>query len=150
MAVHSFQPAQPLAANCVEMARALKRAQVGKADVIRVTGPAGLTAMIWLCRRGYEQAVFVCGEGIGSRGLADVLLIPHPCRAHELAGLLAAGKAVREGGGLIVQVAAGEAPEAMTAVLEPVGYRLEQRLSDDSRTVLIARRSALGALSRAA
>jgi hypothetical protein len=150
MAVHSFQPIHPLAADGVEMARALKHARVSKADVIRVTGPAGLTAMLWLCRRGYEQAVFVRGEGIGSRGPADALLIPHPCGAHELAGLLAAGKAVREGGALIVQVAAGEAPEAITALLEPLGYRLEQRLSGNGHTVLIARRSAIGALSRAA
>jgi hypothetical protein len=148
--VQSLQPLQPLAADGVEMARALRRAQVSKADVIQLAGPAGLKAMLWLCRQGYEQAMLVCGEGAGSREPADVLLIPHACGSRELAELLNAGRGVHEGGVLIVQVTANESPEAAAIMLEPLGYRVEHRLFDNGRTVLIARRFALGAIQEAA
>ena len=150
MTVRSFKPPQPLAANGVELARALQGAQISKTDVIRLAGPAGLKAMLWLCRQGYEQAMFVCSEGVGAQGPADALLVPHACAARELAGLLEVGKTVREGGALIVQLAASETSEAMAALLEPHGYRIERRLSHAGRTVLIARRFALAGLRRAA
>ncbi len=150
MTVRSFKPPQPLTANGAEMARALQGAQVSKTDAIRVAGPAGLKAMLWLCRQGYEQAMFVCSEGVGAQGPADALLIPQACGARELGVLLQAGKTLREGGALIVQLAASETPETVAALLEPLGYRIERSLSHNGRTLLIARRFALAGLRRAA
>src|SRR5579872_7515529 len=49
------QPSQPLAADGGALSRVLKHAHLSKESVLRVTGPAGTTAAIWLNRHGYEN-----------------------------------------------------------------------------------------------
>lgn len=150
MAIHTFQPARPLAADGAELGRALQRARAAKTDLIRVTGPAGLTAMLWLCRNGYERAVFVRPGSVAAQAPADALLIPHACGLGELTEVLGRGDSLREGGALIVQTAASESPESQSLILEPLGYRVEHRLSDRGRSVLIARRCGIGGFKKAA
>lgn len=150
MTIHTFVPARPLAADGVELARAFQRAQVSKADVIHVTGPAAPTAMLWLGRNGYDQAILVRRESLASREGADVLLVPHACGGRELVELLGAGGGVREGGALIIQSAAFDAPEGESMLLESLGFKVEHRLSDRGWAVLIARRCGLGGFKSAA
>ena len=53
MTASSLSPTQPLAADGPAMMRILQRARITKASTIRVTGAAGVTAVLWLARHGY-------------------------------------------------------------------------------------------------
>jgi len=53
----------------------LAQAGVGKDDTIRVTGPAGLAALLWFCRHGYQQVGYV-SRGRGPTDDGDLLLVP--------------------------------------------------------------------------
>src|SRR5579859_8285278 len=80
----------------------LHGAGLTKADTIRITGPAGLAALLWFCRHGYEQVGYVsagrapCEDG-------DLLLVPQTCTVDELERMLQNGPRPRQGGVLIVQ-----------------------------------------------
>ena len=56
MVSYRGQPAAPLAADGEALARILGRSSVGRQHTIWVTGPAGLTALIWLNQHGYGRA----------------------------------------------------------------------------------------------
>jgi hypothetical protein len=150
IATRTLQPAQPLAADGAALGRVLQQAGLTKASVIRVTGPAGLTAGLWLCRHGYERAAYVHRNWVGTPGSADALLAPHACGAEELAELLQAGACLREGGVLIAQTASDRPGEGLAALLAQLGYQLEHRLSDKGRDVFVARRCGAPGFRKAA
>ena len=148
-----LQPAQPLAADDGALTRVLRQAGVTRQSAVRVTGPAGLTAVLWLYRHGYGQAAYVHANWVASTRSADALLIPHPCGGEELAGLLDRGDCLRDGGVLIVQTPAELTDfelDTMVALLDARGYRLEHRLFEKGRAVFIARRSSIGGFKKAA
>lgn len=153
MADYSLQPAAPLAADGALLARILRQAGALKESVIRVTGPAGLAAVLALYRQGFEKAAYVHANWVSSTRTADVFLIPHPCGHQELDELLERGDCLRDGGVLIAQTAA-ELPdatlEAIVMLLEGRGYGVEQRLFDKGRAVFVARRSGFGGFRKAA
>src|SRR5271155_5701298 len=61
----------------------LQSAGLSKADTIRITGPAGLAALLWFCRHGYEQVGYVSTRrGCSEEG--DLLLVPQTCSVGEL------------------------------------------------------------------
>ncbi|MEI9964612.1 MAG: hypothetical protein WDM92_07815 [Caulobacteraceae bacterium] len=67
--------------------------------------------------------------------------------------MLRAGDCVREGGVLIVQAPAAPSaggPDPAAALLSPLGYQVEQRLTDKGRAIYIARRLGLGDFRKAA
>ena len=148
MMTSALQPASPIAADGAAMSRILHRAGVSKDSVVRVTGPAGTTAILWLYRHGYERAAYVHAHWVASMVEAEALLIPHTCGARELANTLQDGTCLREGGVLIVQTApdaSGHGGEDVAQVLAELGYGLEHRLSDKGRDICIARRRGAGA-----
>lgn len=125
------------------MAEAMRHAGVKRDQTIWVTGPAGLTALIWLSAKRYSGASYAHLNRIAAMAPADALIIPHACSPAELADLLRGAKCLKRGGALIVQLkgalsadAMGEAP----ALLTPLGYEVERRLYAKGRTVCIARK----------
>jgi len=121
---------QPLAADGAALARFLQQAGLTKASVIRVTGPAGLTATLWLCRHGYERAAYVHANWVGTIGTVDALVAPHACSSDELADLLQAGVCLRDGGVLVAQVPSDRLAQGgvdLAVLLDPLGYQVEQR-----------------------
>jgi hypothetical protein len=146
------QPGQPLAVDGAAMGRVLQRAGVAKDSVVRVTGPAGTAAILWLYRHGYERAAYVHSHWVAAMSEAEVLLVPHACGLAELADMLKDGDCLREGGLLIVQTTADrtDGVDSLAHLLEPLGYRLEQRLCDKGRNVCVARRCSLGGFKKAA
>ncbi len=137
------QTTQTLAADGGSLKRVLKQAGVTKDSVVRVTGPAGPAAATWLYRHGYEHAAYVPADWVAAKSSADALLIPHACATEELADLLQSGDCLHEDGVLIVQVSSGRfAPgfDSVAAVLRPLGYQVDERISDRGRDIYIARR----------
>lgn len=144
---YAYLPAQPLAADSAALTRVLGRAGVTKQSLVRVTGSAGPTAMLWLSQHGYDRAAYVPASRVREMDPADALLIPHACPAEELADTLRSGACLREGGVLIVQTPAQrvvQGLDAIPAVLEPLGYAVEQQLREMGRTIQIARRRGFG------
>jgi hypothetical protein len=130
-------------AGAVDLAGLLGELGVGKESLIQISGPDGLGALLWLCRRGYEHAAYVkCGRLCPSE-TADALIAPHPLALEELGHLLERGPRVRPGGALVIQVRAdapgGEA--AVQALLERFGYRVEQHFDRGERRLVAARRT---------
>ncbi len=153
MSIHTFQPASPLAADGAALAQALRRAMVGKDSLIRVTGPAALTAVLWLARSGYQRAVLTAGSTVRSGEPADALLIPQPCSCEQLRAMLAHGDGLRAGGMLIVQIAKAQAdggPDDTAVALPALGFDVCGKLAEKGRTVLIARRAGSGGVEKAA
>ncbi len=153
MTIVSFQPASPLASDGAALAQALGRAQVGKESLICVTGPAALTAMLWLARRGYDRAVLATGSAARLGQPADALLIPHACSVEQLSGILAKGAWLGEGGALIVQIAEARddsAGDGFRRLLSDLGFSSLHRLTDRGRTVWIARRAGSDGYEKAA
>jgi hypothetical protein len=143
IATRTLQPAQPLAADGAALARILQQAGLTKASIIRITGPAGLTAALWLCRHGYEHAAYIHANWVGAMGSVDALIAPHACASEDLAALLQSGEGLRAGAVVIVQVArdcSAQGLDSPAALLDRHGYQLEHRLSDKGREVFIARR----------
>jgi len=153
MVLHALQPTPPLAADGAALAHVLKCAGVTKRSPVRVVGPAGLIAVIWLCRNGYERAVLMAGR-LGSKAdQADAVLIPHACGCAELADLLEHGVRLGENGVLIVQANArrtADDVESVPSLLVSRGYQIEQSLLDKGRAVYIARRHEFGGFKAAA
>ncbi|HWA63591.1 MAG TPA: hypothetical protein VG939_19600 [Caulobacteraceae bacterium] len=152
MTVHAFQPAQPLGGDGAALGRVLDRARVARDSLVRVTGPAGLAAMIWLNRHGYIGAVYSHASIVGKcREPADVLLVPHACGPKELADMLATGECVRPDGLLIVQASGGDdLPGGYAGVLEDRGFAIEHVVADRGRTVHVARLAGVDGRLRAA
>ena len=123
------------------LAEILDIAGVNKTSVIRVTGPAGLAAVLWFARHGYEQVGYVRPEGwLAADG--DLLFLPRTCEAEALDDLLSRPSSVRPGGLLIVQTPeptpGGSDPAR--ALLEGRGYRVERCLHGRRRELHVARR----------
>lgn len=120
----------------------LQVAGVSKADVIRVTGPAGLAALLWFCRHGYEQVGYVSG-GRGCCEDGDLLLVPQTCSVGELEQILRRGPRPRPGGVLIVQTPQhdpGSSHDPVHDLLGRSGYEVERCLHGHHRELHVARR----------
>lgn len=120
----------------------LHGAGLGKADTIRITGPAGLAALLWFCRHGYEQVGYV-GAGRGLCEDGDLLLIPQTCSVGELELILRSGPRPRQGGVLIVQTpqqAPGSTRDPVHDLLGRAGYQVERCLHGRHRELHVARR----------
>lgn len=119
----------------------LARAGVDKSSAIRVTGPGGLAALLWLCRHGYEQVGYVrCGPCPAEDG--DLVLAPQTCDVDALAVILQRGPHPRAGGVLIVQtpIPSGVGPDPVHDLLMRSGYRVERCLRGHHRELHVARR----------
>lgn len=124
----------------------LESAGVARSSTIRVTGPSGLPALLWLCRHGFEKVGYLKpGPGCPHED-ADVLLIAHTCPPAWLERLLATGPHVREGGLLIFRSALpGGVPDPIHALLERNGYAVERCVHGAHRELHVARRRPLPA-----
>ncbi|MET0273452.1 MAG: hypothetical protein ABW360_10715, partial [Phenylobacterium sp.] len=121
----------------------LDQAGIGKDSLIRVTGPSGLSALLWLCRRGYDRVGYVRpGQGCPHEE-PDALLVAHTCDAACLGRLLATGPYVREGGVLIFRSPqpdrAGPGGDPIHRILERGGYAVERCLHGAHRELHVAR-----------
>jgi hypothetical protein len=146
-------PVLPLAADGEAMAKVLRRAGVKREQIIWVTGPAGIAALIWLAGQRYCNASYAHFDRIAAMAPADALIIPHACSPAEMAALLRGAKCLRKGGVLIVQLQGGLSADALgdaPALLEPLGYRVELRLHAKGRSICIARRAETPGVSVAA
>ena len=120
----------------------LQNAGLGKADTTRITGPAGLAALLWFCRHGYEQVGYV-GPGRGPHEDGDLLLVPQTCSVDELKEILRWGPRPRPGGVLIVQTPQcdpGLPCDPVRDLLGRAGYEVERCLRGRHRELHVARR----------
>ena len=123
----------------------LERAGVTRSSLIRVTGRSALSALLWLCRHGYDQVGYVrAGAGSPHEEEPDAIIVAHTCNELDLKRLLAVGRDVRPGGAFIFQLHAG--PQASAAgvewLLEQAGFSIERRVEGERRALIIARRRA--------
>jgi hypothetical protein len=134
----------PLPSDTLGLVHSLDLAGVSRHDLILVSGPGSLPAMLWLCRQGYEQAVHLHpGSPRCGAEPADALFVPHLSEACDLTSVLPPGGWVREGGVLILRMAGRFDSGACVARLAAMGdYALERRFLDKGHAVLIARRVA--------
>ena len=126
------------------LADLLQGAGLGKADTIRITGPAGLAALLWFCRHGYEQVGYV-GAGRGPHEDGDLLLAPQTRSVCQLEQMLRSGPRPRRGGVLIVQTplpAQATGVDPVHDLLSREGYRVERCLHGRHRELHVARRLA--------
>ena len=143
MTTSATQVSAPLAADGVALARVLQMAGLTKASPVRVTGPAGLTAIYWLGRHGYNHAAYVNPNQVGAMTACPALLIPHACGARELAILLQDGECLREEGILIVQASPtryAQGHDSVANLLRELGFELVHDFYDRGRDLYIARR----------
>jgi hypothetical protein len=138
------EPDQPPSSLSDILTDLLRRAGVDKFSSIRVTGPAGLAALLWFCRHGYEHVGYVRG-GAGPTDHGDLVLAPQTCDVDALEEILRRGPHPREGGVLIVQT---PIPANDSAGADPVhellarsGFRVEHCLRGHHRELHVARRS---------
>jgi hypothetical protein len=153
MTIHLYQPLQPLAADGGALMRVLEAADVEKSDLIRVVGPSGAIATLWLSQHGFGRAVFARNGSTISGLRADALLVAYPCAAEELGALIGDAEGLRDSGALIVQARPGrqgEETEAVAAWLRRAGFASQRQLNDKGRAVCIARRVGHPTASKAA
>jgi len=129
------------------LADLLRRAGVDKSSTIRVTGPAGLAALLWFCRHGYEQVGYVRGGPCPAED-GDLVLAPQTCDVGALAGILAKGPHPRAGGVLIVQTpipdsATPAGADPVHELLARCGYNVERCVRGHHRELHVARRRLL-------
>ena len=121
----------------------LARAHITKSSLIRVTGSSGLSALLWLCRHGYEQVGYV-RPGAGPHEDPDALIVAHSCDATTLRHLLETGPHVREGGALVFQSplprVLGFRADPIHRLLKSHGYAVEQCHHGRRRELHVARR----------
>jgi hypothetical protein len=120
----------------------LAPAGIDRGSVIRITGSAGLAALLWFCRHGYTQVGYVQGGPSPADG-GDLLLVPQTLELDALDRLLSRGPHVRAGGVLIVQTAEhGDtvAPDPAQLLLVRHGYHIERCIHGQHRTLHVARR----------
>lgn len=129
----------------------LEEAGVHKDSIIRVTGPHGLAALLWLCRHGYQQAGYLRADGFATMAEAQVLIVSGPLDPPALEALLDHGPRLCEGGLLIVQTpdAALGDPEAPHRIFRRHGMVMVRRIHRHGRQLCLARRAA-GVEARAA
>jgi hypothetical protein len=131
----------------------LKRANITKSSLIRVTGSSGLSAMLWLCRHGFEQVGYL-RAGAGPHEQPDALIVAHTCDEATLHDLLVTGPHVREGGALVFQ---SPLPRVLAFRADPIhrllknfGYAIEECHHGQRRELHIARRLHQAPLKKAA
>ena len=131
----------------------LARAHVTKSSLIRVTGSSGLSAMLWLCRHGYEQVGYL-KPGAGPHEQPDALIVAHTCDEATLRRLLETGPHVREGGALVLQ---SPLPRVLAFRADPIhrllqshGYGVEECHHGQRRELHVARRLYHAPLKKAA
>lgn len=136
----------------ISLSQLLAESGVRPGSNIRVTGPGSLSALLWLCRRGYQKVGCLQAGRRSPADDAEALLVAHTATSGWLADLLDRGPHVREGGVMIVQTA--HAPAANDGVVEAVfrahGFNVVQRLCGVHRNVLVARRAPAADLREAA
>ncbi len=132
----------PLPTDAHGLVHSLDLAGVSRHDLVFVSGPGSLPAMLWLCRQGYERAVHLSsGSPRCGAEPADALFVPHLPEACDLTSVLPPGGWVREGGVLILRMAGRFDSGAYVARLASLDdYGLERRFIDKGHAVLIARR----------
>ena len=123
----------------------LEGAQVSKSSLIRVTGPSGLSALLWLCRHGFERVGYVKPGAGRPNEDADALIVAHTCDESALERLLLTGPQVREGGVLIFRSPLPTNAEAgrsdpIHRLLQRSGYVVETCLHGGRRELHVARR----------
>jgi hypothetical protein len=153
MTTHLYQPLQPLAADGGGLMRILHAAGVEKDDLIRVVGPSGPLAALWLGRHGYHRAVFVRTSTAEHARPANALLVAQPCAAEQLAPLLDVAGPVSDDVTLVVQTRpglGGDEFEAVASLLRRQGFRAQRRLNDKGRPICIARRVGFPSAEKAA
>jgi hypothetical protein len=121
----------------------LARAGVTKSSLIRVTGSSGLSALLWLCRHGYDRVGYL-KPGAGPHEQPDALIVAHTCDEPTLRRLLETGPHVREGGALVFQ---SPLPRVLAFRADPIhrllkshGYAVEQCHHGQRRELHVARR----------
>ena len=121
----------------------LERAHVTKSSLVRVTGSSGLSALLWLCRHGYEQVGYL-RPGAGPHEQPDALIVAHTCDEATLHDLLVSGPHVREGGALVFQSplprVLGFRADPVHRLLKAFGYAVEECHHGQRRELHIARR----------
>jgi hypothetical protein len=131
----------------------LARARVTKSSLIRVTGSSGLSALLWLCRHGYDQVGYL-RPGAGPHEQPDALIVAHTCDAATLRVLLEAGPHVREGGALVFQSPLPHLPtfraDPIHRLLKSHGYAVEECHHGQRRELHVARRRPHVPLKKAA
>ena len=134
----------PLPSDTHGLVHCLDLAGVSRHDVVFVSGPGSLPAMLWLCRQGYEQAVHLHpGSPRCGAEPADALFVPHLPEACGLTSVLPPGGWVREGGVLILRMAGRlDSGACMTQIAALDDYALERSFHDKGHAILIARRLA--------
>jgi hypothetical protein len=137
----SLMTVDPLPTDALGLVHCLDLAGVSHRDLVLVSGPGSLPAMLWLCRQGYERAVHLHpGSPRCGAEPADALFVPHLPEACELTSVLPAGGWVREGGVLILRLAGRFDSGACVASLGALDdYELERRFLDKGHAVLVAR-----------
>jgi hypothetical protein len=126
-------------AGATDLAELLARLGVSKDSQIRVAGPDGLGALLWLCRRGYEHAAYVKRGAPCPGEPAQAVIAPHAISRDELERLLTETK-LRPGGALVVQVEGVDREGALAALLGRFGYRIAARFDRGGRELIAARR----------
>jgi hypothetical protein len=134
----------PLPTDAIGLVHCLDLTGVSRHDLVLVSGPGSLPAMLWLCRHGYERAVHLhSGSPRCGAEPADALFVPHLPEACDLTSALPPGGWVREGGVLILRMAGRFDSGAYVAGLASLDdYTLERRFLDKGHAVLVARRLA--------
>lgn len=130
----------------------LASAGVTRSSVIRVTGPSALSALLWLCRHGYDQVGYVRAEPGGPHETEpDAIIVAHTCGELELKRLLTFGRHVRPGGVFLFRLRTGPGASSVGLewMLKQAGLSVEARLDGERRALIIARRTAV-ALEKAA
>ncbi len=120
----------------------LAAAGIDKDSVVRVTGPAGLAAVLWFSRHGFNHVGYVRPVD-RSTGDGDLLLVPQTCGVRALDELLSHGPSVRAGGVLIVQTPeppSGAEADPVHDLLIRHGYAIERCLHGRHRELHVARR----------
>ncbi len=135
-----FGPTPPERGNA--LSAILTEAGIDKDSVVRVTGPAGLAALLWFSRHGFNHVGYVRADNHPAVD-GDLLLVPQTCDLTGLDAILARGPSVRPGGILIVQTpepAAGSPSDPVHDLLIRRGYAIERCLHGRHRELHVARR----------
>jgi hypothetical protein len=151
MSTRGLQPVRPLGADSAALAHILRQAGVDKCSIVRVTGPAGPTAMFWLGRLGFDRAAFVHASHVADMAPTDVLIALHVCHADDLAALVGDGRCLSDGGLLIAQTPSDNAgAAAVLALLSRLSMTVALRASTRGHHVVVARRAASDGFRQAA
>lgn len=112
--------------------RAVLLASADKSDLVAVAGPGGLSAMISLCRAGFDRVECAkqatCG---GADEACEVLLIVGPMTCEALTETIRrTARLMRDGGRLVVQLPGAEALGVIAPALASVGLRASGAVMD--------------------